>query len=224
MRIKVGINPMRLRTRLPRKELAAADTGGCLDEEIPEEKLRDMLAVVPGSTLNAGAILEELKRAAGWYRLMNASGSNELSMAEKLSQAGMTIGIVDSLLQRLGHMEPTLEAVTDGALYPATKQSVSSILERIEPDLQLLLFGLKGAVLQMEAWPKTRGRKRNSERNRALHTTIEAVRSHSTPQMNLAASRSLARALLTACRVHVPQDDRELQRLASPKKRTRRGK
>lgn len=195
-----------------------------LDTRIPEEDLREMLKSETGHVFLAEPILETIRSAVGWYRLNNDLRPKELSDSEIYSQAKATQGIIAELRERIKHFDPSLEAVTDEVLWSNRKETVQSIGKRIDADLMLLAVALGHAAIKVKAWPKAKGRKRSTHRDRVILDTVDALRAHSSPPLGLKKARSLAQHMLIPCRVHVPQDYRELQRLTAGKKRTRRGK
>lgn len=206
-------------TLLTPKEGAAANPGGLIDTRIPEPKLRAILAKQSTATFDADVILTSLANAMGRFRFSQEIASVYMPPADAIKQANETAAVVQELITRLNHLNPTVSAMLNETLWLARKEFANSIIERISPDLYMLQAALNKAASEIEKWPTERGRRPNHDRNALIRKTYLLLQTNSTPQLTNKSARALTRALLECCGVRLPasdgESDRELQKIIS---------
>lgn len=207
-------NKQRL-TMLTRKEVAAADTGGVLDEQIDERRLREILRK-SGTEFDADPILEVLKVRVGWYRLLNRH--EDIAQREITKQAKDTAAVIDELMTRLMNMHPDVYAHACAWMREHKKEMAHAVMERVlGEDLLWMKLALESAA---NAMPKGKGGRRSEgERDTAYRAVYEALLKHCRDGVTLLVARELAACLLAGCGMAVPEDDRERERIIKDKKK-----
>lgn len=200
-------------TLLTEKEKAAAKTGGALNTDIPEKKLRAILAKQSTATFDADVILTSLANAMGSFRFGNEIASVYMTNADDIKQANETAAVVQELITRLLHMSPTVSTMVSETLWVARREFAHSVIERINPDLYMLQAALNKAASEIEKWPTVRGARPKHDRNALIRKTYQLLRNNSSPRLSAINARTLTRELLNCCGIHAPEDDRELARI-----------
>lgn len=197
-------NKQRL-TMLKRREEAAADTGGALDDRVDERALMEVLTSNKRFSFDADAIIETIRTRVGWCRMLKEY--EDIPQREIIEQGKNTVSVIAELMKRLDNMHPNLQAGVDLLLWRKNEEFLPEIIERIRPDLMFLSAALVQVVGTMPDGKA--GRPRQGERDRAYCEVYEVVRKQSQPPMPVGKARDLAARLLAMCGVNVPKDDRE---------------
>lgn len=182
--------------KISRQEKRAARTGGVLDDRIPEAELREHLGRQvqrsgKAREFDLDKLLPEIANRVAWARL----DAPRMEPAEIREQAEQTVAVLDDLLARFRHMHPDLDAWTNDALYRATGEFSSELVNRISPDLYRLRAALNAAAEKIEGRP---GRKRTAwEFTR--DAIADALGEHSRPKLAKADRRELAGELIELC-------------------------
>ena len=201
-------NKQRL-TMLKRREEAAADTGGALDDRVDERALMEVLTSNNRFSFDADAIIETIRTRVGWYRRLK--GYKDIPQREIIKQGKNTVSVITELMKCLDNMHPNLQADVDPLLWRKNKEFLPETIERIRPDLMFLSAALMHVVGTMP--DGTAGRSPEGERDRAYCEVYEVVRKQSQPPMPMEKARVLAAYLLAMCGVNVPKCDRERERI-----------
>lgn len=196
-------NKQRL-TLLTRKEKAAADTGGWVDERIPHDLLRQRLMNEGGREFDIDAILPKIAYQVGWVRMTQKHDAAHMEPKEIAQQAKETVAVIDELLSRLQHLHPHLAAEADYILFKARKEFVLSIKQRVQPDLYLLRASINQACGVIQKRPVKTGPKRNGWMV-ARDAIAKLLREHSKPTIAAKTARALAVELLELCDLPSPR-------------------
>ena len=188
-------NKQRL-VRMPRREIAAAKSGGWLDERVPDE-VRSRLAD-EGRQIDVDKVLRVLSTRVGYVRLAANPESARMEPKQIAAQAQATAEVVAELLLRLRYMHPDLRVLADGYLFRAEGLAVLRIRENIAEDLHRLEGAMKLARSDILAWPVRTGPK-VKERQSATAAVAKALRDHSAPRLSLKDSRAIALELMALC-------------------------
>lgn len=206
-------NKQRL-TLLTSREVAAADTGGSLDEQLDEKSLLEILKR-SGRAFDAGAVLDVVRGRVGWYRL--SKSHKDIPQREITEQARATAAVIDELMTRLTDMHPDVYAHACAWMLKHKGEMAHAVMERVKPDLSWLGWALKAAA---DAMPEGKGgRPADVERDKAYREVYEALLEHCKDDVPLVEARALAADLLLACGVDVPDDDRKRERVIKPETR-----
>lgn len=197
------------------REIAAAATGGALNEQIREGPLRALLAGRPGIVIDVDRILPVVANAVGWCRLMFRLEESRLSRQQVAEQARETAAVAGELIERLAHAHPDIAAHVDAALWQTRRNHLVQLRYELTPVLAHLQAAFCAAQAQLQDDVARRGPRPESERNAALRRVYEAILAHSTPTMGLDDARALSANLLQAAEpgLAVPTDPRRLRRI-----------
>lgn len=181
-------------TKLSRKEKAAAVSGGVLDLQVPESKLRQRLQDEP-ATFNIDTVLDEVAHHVAWARL--TSSAAHMKPGKVREQAEHTVAVIDELIVRLDKMHPAIASMVDESLYRVGGEFCVDLRDRMAPDLYRLRSALHSAIRTMEFEPVRPGPKGGRSALRA--TVAKILRANSEPTINAAEAKALATDLLALC-------------------------
>lgn len=203
-------NKQRL-TKLAPKEKAAANTGGVLDESIPEQEIIKYLNSKHDTVFDTALILETVANRAGWYRLMQERP--DIEPKARAQQARDTAAVIHELMDRLESMHPDVAAYADELLWRSDCELVCELAARINPDLLRLKLVLAKVADTMDSLPSKAGPKPKVDRDSAYTKTFQALKSHSHPALSDAKAREYAAELLRLCSIETPTDESDQRRI-----------
>lgn len=191
-------NKQRL-TKLSAAEVKAAQSGGWLDERVPEDLIARRLSSEPATDFGVPEIVRFLGKRMGWIRLMANPEAARMEPKEVAQQARDTAAVIDELLdRRLRFMHPELQAMIDGVLFQAVNKHVLAIRQAIDPDLRHLHAAALMVARKLEATPGKTGPK-STERKRAMTALSEHLQANSRPPLAKRRAQALAADLIAIC-------------------------
>lgn len=204
-------NKQRL-TMLTRKEVAAADTGGVLDERIDEQRLRKILRDAGRDRddnpieFDAAPILDVLMERVGLYRMLERHEG--IPQSEITKQARDTAAVIDELMTRLMNMHPDVYARACAWMLKQKKEMAHAVMRRVlGEDLMWMKLALESAA---DAMPEGKGgRPSEGERDTAYRAVYAALFANCRQRLTKKLAQTVARDLLVGCGVPVPAGEKE---------------
>lgn len=204
-------NKQRL-TMLTRKEVAAADTGGVLDDCINEQRLRKILRDAGRDRydnpieFDADRILDVLRERVGLYRMFERH--EDITQSEIRKQARDTAAVIDELMTRLMNMHPDVYAHACFWMLKKKKEMAHAVMKRVlSEDLLWLKLALESAA---DAMPEGKGgRPSEGERDTAYRAVYAALFANCRQRLTKKLAQTVARDLLVGCGVPVPSGEKE---------------
>ncbi len=195
-------NKQRL-TQITPREKKAAHSGGCLDERIPAQQIRQRLADEPRE-FDVDAVLPVIANQAAWARMMAINESVRMTRGEVIQQARDTVEVIDELVARISNLHPDLACWATDALFKSGRDGFRNLTRRLKPDLSVLRAAVNHAGATVQRQPKRTGPKQNRWMI-ARDNIGRALREHSTPAIPTKAAKALAADLLQICELPSPR-------------------